>query len=642
MMKSVLKYILPLVFLLAGCAKETEQTVDPAPVKKTVHYRASVEADPGTRAAVNENMKYVFEAGDRVYLESEGGEIYGFLSLSKESDAGTSLALFEGDLTCQEGFSPLADTPVTLVLVGVADELHPVSGGKLSAADYGNKSAESLGEAVRRLSHFTASGKFGDLRFTLTQQSSFVVFCLQFDEDRVSAGDVFSVTLYNDYSSETQTSLFSGSFPVKAADGDMEISWVTAFEGGTAVSGAKVVVSKEGEAPGEAPVILPMNDQTLAASSYYTFQRPTFMRDYLTVEAIYKATKVTFNKATNNGIQYSLDGYDWKNYTSAVMLDAGDKIYFRGKGTNYQQTGNSGILTADKASYVYGDLMFLMCDEKYKAKKEITADFAFQRAFYKASWLQLHSEKKLKLSATTLSTGCYFEMFRGCTGITSLENLEMPGSGVSLVNRCFDSMFLECSGITAIPQGFLPWTQLAFACYRKMFEGCSNLASVPDNLLPATNLKTACYIRMFWKCSSLEIAPDLLATVPASACYFQMFRYCSKIKYVKCLLLLTPEQRIVYTTPGKPYDETADPPADNLENWDVISSWSVFNKWLIGDNGKPLNNVSTSQFIKHPDMTYWRVNNPPGYSSVNWMGVVPDQWTVQDAVIPGQTPTIIP
>jgi len=165
-----------------------------------------------------------------------------------------------------------------------------------------------------------------------------------------------------------------------------------------------------------------------------------------------------------------------------------------------------------------------------------------------------------------------------------------------------------------------------------MFEGCSSLASVPPNLLPATNLKTACYIRMFWKCSSLEIAPDLLATVPASACYFQMFRYCSKIKYIKCLLLLTPEQRIVYANPdSKKYNDSADPPADNLEIWDMISSWSVFNKWLIGDNGKPLNNVSTSQFIKHPDMTYWTVNNPPGYSSVNWMGVVPSEWLMLDA-----------
>ena len=618
-MKAVLKYILPFVLLSVSCAKEPEQTADPAPVKKTVHYRASVEADPGTRATVNENMKYVFEAGDRVYLESEGGEIYGFLSLSKESDAGTSLALFEGDLTCQEGFSPLADTPVTLVLVGVADELHPVSGGKLSAADYGNKSAESLGEAVRRLSHFTASGKFGDLRFTLTQQSSFVVFCLQFDEERVSAGDVFSVTLYNDYSSETQTSLFSGSFPVKAADGDMEISWVTAFEGGTAVSGAKVVVSKAEEAP----VILPMNDQTLAASSYYTFQRPTFMRDYLTVEAIDGTTKVTFNKATNNGIQYSLDGYDWKNYTSAVMLtNPGDKIYFRGKGTNYQQTGNSGILTVDKASYVYGDLMFLMCDDKFKPRTSLVSDFAFQGIFKNCTWLRLKDDKKLKLSATTLSKGCYADMFSGCTGITSLKGLELPTETTALSSRCFDSMFYGCSGITSIPEGFLPWTQLAFACYRKMFEGCSKLATIPSDLLPALTLAKACYTRMFFNCTSLEVAPELPATEPKPACYFAIFRNCTKIKYVKCLMVLNDGQR-AYQNPGSGYSDLGDPPADNLETWEVISDWTVFNKWLVTTSNSPLNNKSTSQFFKHPSMTYNRSGN-------NWMGVVPDQWTMKN------------
>lgn len=626
-MKAVLKYILPFVLLSVSCAKEPEQTADPAPVKKTVHYRASVEADPGTRATVDENMKYVFQAGDRIYLESGGGELYGFLSLSQESDAGKTLAFFEGNLTCAEDFSPLADTPVTLVLVGPDDKIHKVSEeGKLTDPAYTDYQVSSLEEAVRCLSHFTASGKFGDLRFTLTQQSSFVVFCLQFDEDRVSAGDVFSVTLYNDYSSETQTSLFSGSFPVKAADGDMEISWVTAFEGGTAVSGAKVVVSKEGEAP----VILPMNDQTLAASSYYTFQRPTFMRDYLTVEAIDKTTKVTFNKATNNGIQYSLDGYDWKNYTSAVTLaNAGDKIYFRGKGTNYQQTGNSGILTVDKASYVYGDLMFLMCDEKYKAKKEIEADFAFQRAFYKASWLRLSEEpgKKLILSATTMSKGCYFEMFQECTGITKLDNLVL---GVApLTERCFDSMFLKCSGITSIPKGFLPWTQLAFACYRKMFESCIKLETVPSGLLPALQLEKACYTRMFWGCSSLEEAPDLLATTPAPACYFQLFRDCAKIKNVTCLMFLDSDQRTGYANPDTSvYNNDADPPADNLKNWEIISMWTVFNKWLVTSGNQPLNNNASSKFIKHPDMEYPRSKSESG--GTNWMGVIPDKWDVSD------------
>ena len=96
-------------------------------------------------------------------------------------------------------------------------------------------------------------------------------------------------------------------------------------------------------------------------------------------------------------------------------------------------------------------------------------------------------------------------------------------------------------------------------------------------------------------------------------------------------MVLSAEQRIVYANPNdKVYDNTADPPADNLEIWDMISSWSVFNKWLVTTNNQPLNNKSTSVFVKNPGMEYWRKNNPPGYSSVNWMGVVPGEWNMKN------------
>ena len=109
---------------------------------------------------------------------------------------------------------------------------------------------------------------------------------------------------------------------------------------------------------------------------------------------------------------------------------------------------------------------------------------------------------------------------------------------------------------------------------------------------------------MFWGCSSLTTAPELPAIKPAPACYFQLFRNCSSISYVKCLMLLTEEQQIGYANPDKNvYNDSADPPADNLEKWEVISMWSVFNKWLVNTNNQPLNNKSTSQFFKHPDMT---------------------------------------
>ena len=140
---------------------------------------------------------------------------------------------------------------------------------------------------------------------------------------------------------------------------------------------------------------------------------------------------------------------------------------------------------------------------------------------------------------------------------------------------------------------------------------------------------------MFWGCSKLEVAPDLMATTPAPACYFQIFRNCTKIRYVKCLMLLTEEQRLGYANPNQSvYNNEADPPADNLENWEVISSWSVFNKWLVNTSNQPLNNVTVAKFIKHPEMTYWRTNTPDGVGTVNWMGVVPNKWEMTDYTEP--------
>ena len=612
MMKSVLNYIFPLFLFLVSCAKETDPVTDPIPLEKTVHYRVAVEAGSDTRASVDENLKYVFEAGDRVYMQSEGGEMYGFLSLSQESDAGKTLAFFEGDLTCADDFSPVRDTPVSLVLVGPDDKIHAFSDeGKLTDIAYTDYQVSSLKEAVRCLSHFTSSGKFGDLRFTLSQQASFVVFNFLFDEETVNAGDTYTATFYN-----ASDNLFIYEFKTQEAeDGSIEASWVSAFEGGTELSGAKVLVQQEGRED----VRLNMSDKTLAANSYYTFQRSTFMQDYLTVETTQDNTKVTFNKASGNSIQYSLDGYDWKNYTAAVTLpNVGDKIYFRGKGTTYQQTGNDGILKADKACYVYGDLMFLMCNDKYKAKKVIEAEFAFQRAFYKASWLRLSEDPKetLKLSATTLSTGCYFEMFRECTGLTSLDRLDFPKADVTLSDRCFDSMFLG-TGITAIPEGFLPWTTLQMGCYRRMFYECKNLVTVPSGLLPATTLAPHCYMNMFFNCYALTDAPDLPATTPEPGCYFAMFRHCHALGSVKCLIVLTTEQMSGTDNPQKSvYDDAAAPSPNNLSQWTVVSAWTVFNKWL-----QDVPNDNARIFTKNSAMTFPRNDG---------IGGIPNQWNVVD------------
>lgn len=632
------KYILSaaMLLLLGSCAKETDLPV-PAPETKTIHYSLTVEEGQETRSTLGPGYKHVFEAGDRIYVESTGddaGKLYGFLSMSLADGVGKSKTAFEGDLTSAADFTPTAETPISLTLVGPADDLHTIVDGKVTGVNYTDKAAASIEDAVRKYAHFTGSGAFGDLSFVLHQNSSFLVCALSFDSQTTPAGTSVTAKIYNNSSSEA---MYTHTAAATDVDGDIEVSWVIPFAPGVSFTNAKMTVSQDGKED----VNLKMADASFVDNKFYTFQRTTYLQDYFTIEAIQAGTNVKFNySGANDGFQYSRDGYEWVNYKTSdgfITLDnAGDYLYFRGKRSSYQNTGSTPLITVDgnKPCYVYGDIMFLSCDAKFKPRTSMD-DFAFQGAFKGCTWLRLSTDgsKKLKLSATTLSKGCYADMFSGCTGLTSLEGIQLPSESTALSPRCFDSMFLGCTGITAIPEGFLPWTQLAFACYRKMFEMCTSLATVPYGLLPALNLEKACYIRMFWGCSKLEEAPDLLATTPAPACYFQLFRDCTKIRYVKCLMLLTEEQRLGYANPNQNvYNNDADPPADNLENWEVISSWSVFNKWLVTSKNQPLNNASNTQakFIKHPNMTYWRVNNPPGYSSVNWMGVVPSNWKMED------------
>ena len=629
------KYILSaaMLLLLGACAKEKDLPV-PAPEVKTIHYSITVEEGSDTRSTLGSDYRHLFEAGDRIYVESTGedaGKMYGFLSMSIPQGVGSSKASFEGDLTSEADFTPTAETPISLTLVGPADDLHTIENGKVTGVVYTDKYSVSLSEAIRKYAHFTGSGKFGDHVYTLQQKSSFLVCALSFDAQTTPEGTYVTSKIYNNSSAEP---LFTYTATATDVDGDIEVSWVIPFAAGLSFTNAKMTVSQEGKDD----VDLKMADANFVENKFYTFQRTTYLQNYFTIEAIQDDTQVTFNYADDSdGFQYSRDGFEWFNYKTSegsisLSQAAGMFIYIRGKKDSSKNASspNKPLITVgnNKPCYVYGDLMFLMCDAKFKPKTSME-DFAFQGAFKNCTWLRLKEDNKLILSATTLSKGCYADMFSGCTGLTSLAGLDLPGADVSLTPRCFDSMFMGCSGITAIPENFLPWTQLAFACYRKMFDTCTKLEDVPTYLLPATTLAKACYARMFFGCSKLAVAPELPATEPAPACYFAIFRNCTSISYVKCLMYLTLEQRTVYANPNeKIYDNTADPTADNLEIWDMISSWSVFNKWLVTTNNQPLNNVNTSKFVRNPEMPYNRTN-----SGNNWMGVVPSNWQMESAVI---------
>ncbi|MBR3406269.1 MAG: hypothetical protein IKG92_05160 [Bacteroidales bacterium] len=537
MSKSVIRVlILSLLALSFSCKKETEIPV-PAPEVQTVHYRATVQTAVDTRATVGDDLKYEFEEGDRVYMESTGedsGKMYGFLSLSVDGGIGKNVALFEGDLICVGGFTPTPETPVKLILVGPEDKLHSFDQeiiAEVTADSYINKWAASLKEAVRQLSHFTVSGVFGASYFTLQQQSSFLVMSLSFNQETVSAGTDVTANLVNDYD-DSHSSLGEVTCQTVEVDGDIESTWVFAFTPGTELSGAKLEV----EVGNENVPALKVADATLQANTYYTFQRATYLMDYFAVEATVASTSVTFNyAAASNGIQYSRDGFEWLNYSSSIPLsEVGDKVYFRGKATSFKNTGSNPLLsTGNKACYVYGDIMFLMCDEKYKPRTAIPTEYAFQGAFKNCTWLRLKEDHKLKLSASTLAKGCYKAMFMGCTGLTKLPYDLLPAMAVE--EEAYYQMFKDCSALTT-PPTTLPATTLKDKCYYQMFQNCKALTSAPS--FPGekgTISGTQNCFQMFDECTSLKTANGKLFTADTQLtdeCFHGLFRHCYALNNV--------------------------------------------------------------------------------------------------------------
>ena len=138
-----------------------------------------------------------------------------------------------------------------------------------------------------------------------------------------------------------------------------------------------------------------------------------------------------------------------------------------------------------------------------------------------------------ELPTTTLGNYCYYGMFQGCTSLMTAP--ELPA--MTLATNCYSQMFDGCTSLTTAPE--LPATTLVGSCYQTMFKGCTSLTKAPE--LPATTLVGSCYSHMFQGCTSLTTAPELPATTLVGYCYYQMFEGCTSLNYVKAMFIeLTP------------------------------------------------------------------------------------------------------
>ena len=230
-------------------------------------------------------------------------------------------------------------------------------------------------------------------------------------------------------------------------------------------------------------------------------------------------------------LQYSKNGLNWTTITLSstaytITLNKGEKVYFRGnEGVfNYWYSGGAKkaitTISANQTHTVGGNINTLL---DYQDPYGLTLpQGAFNSIFENNTNLTSASDITFTPSVDgSLSTYCYLYLFKKCTNLTTVpKSIPAKKQGQDACNGMF-----AYTAITTAPT--LPATTLSNGCYYSLFEGCSKLVNAPS--LPATEMKPNCYRSLFYGCTSLVNVPKLPATTMAMGCYQQLFRNCSKL-----------------------------------------------------------------------------------------------------------------
>ena len=255
-----------------------------------------------------------------------------------------------------------------------------------------------------------------------------------------------------------------------------------------------------------------------------------FATQYFTIEAL-EDMRVDLHQAD---AQYSMDNgetWTWLDFGNYIRISAGNKVLWRS--TWYSQSGSFGSYLDRGRCIVYGNVMSLLYGENFEGITTMENKPALAGLFnYDNDNLNIVSAENLVLPATTLTEGCYSNMFNGCTNLVSAPAI-LPAT--TLARNCYGGMFKDCTSLKNIP--ILPATTLAINCYQNMFNGCTSLTTAPA--LPVMTLEYGCYYRMFANCTSLTTAPTLPSTTLADYCYGEMFRDCTSLINVPSTLPAT-------------------------------------------------------------------------------------------------------
>lgn len=201
-----------------------------------------------------------------------------------------------------------------------------------------------------------------------------------------------------------------------------------------------------------------------------------YTSEYLTFKATshgtiqWRSNSSTFRQT----IQYSINGGNWTSKKAesgtSISVSTGDTVRFKGTNTKYgMPDGFSAYYNyfSGSANFnVEGNIMSLIYGDNFANQLTLTEDYTFYGLFANSKIL---SASNLVLPATTLTKGCYMNMFKN-SSLTSAPNLP----ATTMVEDCYNGMFRELGyNFTTAP--VLNALALTGGCYDIMFYGSVGL-----------------------------------------------------------------------------------------------------------------------------------------------------------------------
>ena len=291
---------------------------------------------------------------------------------------------------------------------------------------------------------------------------------------------------------------------------------------------------------GESWVTTATTSTLLEHNSEYCGAEHDYSQDYLTIHASPISNNRLYVKALSGDVYVSIDGGEWEhiaNYSRKVV-SSGQVARIKGTNGKVRIENETGSWTPSQTSYfeTYGNVMSLFYGDNFTGKTAFPSSGITQNEMY-SGCTGLTSAENLILPATTVYKGQYAHMFQDCTALTKAPKV-LPATtlasygyvpGTVNYGGAYLAMFQGCTSLTTVPiiaaSNYHEW-----AC-SAMFQNCTALTTLPSNLFVQSinNVPIGCFIYMFDGCTNLKNAPSLKAnSIEQEGCAY-MYRNCESL-----------------------------------------------------------------------------------------------------------------